>query len=251
MTPPLPRTTAAAAAPALAAAAVVWGGALLFCVSLGFFAYAYLIRFGRPASGTELVQPVAINAALFTMFALHHSVMARSAARARLRQRVPAWLERTLYTWLSSVLFILVCAWWQPVPGLAYRLSWPWSLAGYATQLAGVILTAWGARAIDVLELAGVRPFLAAWRNVPPRPHVPLKTGGLYALVRHPLYLAWVLMVFGAPAMTGTRAAFACVSTLYLIVAIPLEERGLIETFGQEYRRYQQRVRWRMIPGLY
>jgi protein-S-isoprenylcysteine O-methyltransferase Ste14 len=80
---------------------------------------------------------------------------------------------------------------------------------------------------------------------------VPLETTGLYALVRHPLYFAWVLLVFGAPHMTGTRLAFALVSTAYLALAVPLEERSLIRVFGDEYRAYQRKVRWRMVPGLY
>jgi protein-S-isoprenylcysteine O-methyltransferase Ste14 len=58
-------------------------------------------------------------------------------------------------------------------------------------------------------------------------------------------------MVFGTPAMTATRAAFALISTAYLALAIPLEERSLVHTFGEEYESYRRRVRWRMIPFLY
>jgi protein-S-isoprenylcysteine O-methyltransferase Ste14 len=74
---------------------------------------------------------------------------------------------------------------------------------------------------------------------------------GPYHLVRHPIYLGWALMTFGAPTMTGTRLAFAVISTAYLALAVPFEERSLVEAFGDEYLEYQRRVRWRMIPGLY
>ena len=58
-------------------------------------------------------------------------------------------------------------------------------------------------------------------------------------------------MVFGAAHMTGDRLAFAALTTLYLVVAIPLEERSLRRSFGDDYARYARDVRWRMIPFIY
>jgi protein-S-isoprenylcysteine O-methyltransferase Ste14 len=53
------------------------------------------------------------------------------------------------------------------------------------------------------------------------------------------------------PTMTMTRLAFAVISCLYLILAIPLEERTLLRTAGTAYRDYMSRVKWRMLPGIY
>jgi protein-S-isoprenylcysteine O-methyltransferase Ste14 len=78
-----------------------------------------------------------------------------------------------------------------------------------------------------------------------------LQTGGVYGVVRHPLYFGWALLVFGAPQMTVDRFAFALISTIYLAIAIPFEERGLDEMFGPAYDGYRKHVRWRMLPGLY
>ena len=108
------------------------------------------------------------------------------------------------------------------------------------------MLTARGSARLDVLDLAGVRAVSPA-----PVPHVPLQTHGVYGFVRHPVYFAWVLMVVGTPHMTMTRLTFAVISTTYLAIAIPFEERGLLDVFGSEYRDYQKRVRWRIIPGVY
>jgi protein-S-isoprenylcysteine O-methyltransferase Ste14 len=58
-------------------------------------------------------------------------------------------------------------------------------------------------------------------------------------------------MVFGAVQMTGDRAVFAIVSSLYLVIAIPWEERSLRASVGDAYARYAERVRWRMVPGVY
>ncbi len=69
--------------------------------------------------------------------------------------------------------------------------------------------------------------------------------------MRHPLYLGWTLVVFGAAAMTGDRLGFAAITTLYLMLAIPWEERSLRAAFGSDYERYIRQVRWRMIPFIY
>ena len=239
------------ASPRTPAVALVfaWGGAAAFAGSLLFFLYSYLVTFGRPAEHTALVEPIAIDAILFTGFALHHSAFARSAVKNRLASLLSPALERSVYTWVASLLFIGVCAAWRDVPGQLYELSGPAAVAGYAVQLVAVLLTARSSARLDVLDLAGVRPFLTS--RTSGADHVPLVTTGLYGFVRHPLYFAWMLLVFAAPHMTMTRLTFAVLSTGYLAIAIPFEERALVRVFGAGYREYQRHVRWRMIPGVY
>ena len=72
--------------------------------------------------------------------------------------------------------------------------------------------------------------------RITPRP-IEFKAEGPFAIVRHPIYLGWVLMVFATPVMTTSRLLFAVVSTLYLIAAIPFEERSLLENFPREIQR--------------
>jgi methanethiol S-methyltransferase len=193
---------------------------------------------------------VLTNVALFTAFALHHSVFARPRAKAWLSARVGDALERSVYTWIASALFFSVCSLWAFVRGELYALHGAFAVAGYIAQVLGVIVTVRSSARLDVLDLAGVRSVMQARRGERAA-HVPLETNGLYGFVRHPLYFGWLLFVFGTPHMTNTRFVFAVISSGYLAIAIPFEERSLIRTFGQAYREYQQRVRWRMIPGVY
>jgi protein-S-isoprenylcysteine O-methyltransferase Ste14 len=51
--------------------------------------------------------------------------------------------------------------------------------------------------------------------------------------------------------MTGDRLLFAAISVFYLIIAVPFEERSLGRNFGKQYARYQQLVRWRIVPYVY
>lgn len=245
--PPAPH---AAAAPSLLTIAFAWAGALLFVGALSFFLYAYLVRFGRPAGEGPALGPIIVDFVLFSGFALHHSLFARTGLKAWVRRLVPVTLERSFYTWVASAFLLATCWWWRPVPGVLYVLPRWAGWLGLTAQAAGIVLTFAGSRAIDVLDLAGVRPVLLA-KSRKFVAYVPLMTTGVYRIVRHPLYLGWALLVFGAPTMTATRAVFAIVSTAYLAIAIPWEERSLIDTFGDEYRQYQRGVRWRMVPFLY
>ena len=236
--------------PGPAAALIAWSGAVAFATSLGWFLYSYVVPWGSPGSPGPLAAPIAINIGLFSVFALHHSAFARTGLKGWLRRHLPAELERTLYTWISSVLFAIVCTAWAPVPGVWYRLEGPLALLGYGAQIAGVALTLVAGNNMDFLDLAGVRQVQRTRLGGSPS-HVALQTRGLYGFVRHPLYFAWVLVVFGTPDMTGTRATFASISTAYLALAIPWEERDLVELFGPGYEAYRRQVRWRMIPFLY
>ena len=224
--------------------------ALLFACSLATFLYKYFAAFGWPVPVDEPVWPnVSANIALFTIFALHHSALARSGAKRVVERVLTPALERPFYVFCASVLFLAVCLLWRPVPGELYRLEGAGALPGYIVQLTGIVLTARGSSALGAADLAGLR--LVREAHGTRTPAATLETSGLYGFVRHPLYFSWMLVVFGAPHMTMTRFVFAAVSTGYLAAAIPLEERGLIRTFGDDYRRYRQQVKWRMIPGIY
>jgi methanethiol S-methyltransferase len=219
----------------------VWLGGAMFVVSLAFCAWTYAVVFGRalPSSGWPAL---AIDMALITIFALHHSVFAREAVKARMTSVVPPSVLRSVYVWIASALLVLACALWRPVGGEIYRAQGVLAVALTVIQLAGLWLTAKATGRLDPLELAGIKP---------PRETTGLQLSGPFGWVRHPLYLGWTMMVFGAAHMTGDRLAFAAMTTFYLVVAIPLEERSLRRSFGDDYTRYTRAVRWRMIPFIY
>ena len=222
---------------------LVWLGGAAFVASLGLFVYCYFVVFGRTAGSERVLQPVLLNTFLFSVFAMHHSVLARASAKRRLVTVVPVQLERSFYVWVSSALFALVCLGWQPVDGLVYaRTGWP-ALPHWMAVIAGAVITWRAAAVLDPLELAGIRQ--AGGDDRTPA----FTVVGPYCWVRHPIYLGWMLIVFGVPVMTGTRLTFAIVSSAYLMVAIPFEERSLADAFGDTYRDYRRRVRWRVLPG--
>jgi methanethiol S-methyltransferase len=235
-------------------------GALLFVVSLAYFFIVYLTSFGVVTSDRDTASAITWNVTIFTLFAVHHSIFARTGIRRWVAQTVPAELERSVYVWIASLLFIAVCAWWRPVAGLAWQTTGSGSWVSWAVQTAGVWLTLRSAIALDFLELAGVRR-PEGFRVPDPREstaagglqasEMEFKTTGPYGWVRHPIYAGWFLFVWGASTMTTTRLTFAIVSCLYLLIAIPIEERTMRSQAGDAYGRYMARVRWRLLPGVY
>lgn len=227
-------------------------GGLVFIFSLIFAVYRYL-EFGwhdwrqTPWSWQRGWRPVVSDVLLFSVFALHHSLFARAGLKAHVSRLVSPALERAVYVWIASLLFVVVCAAWQPVPGILWDVAWPYSLALLPVQLAGLVMTLRGATRLDVLDLAGVRQAF----GLPTRRRSDLIDDGFYGFVRHPIYLGWLLLVWPTGAMTGTRLVFAAVSCLYLLAAVPIEERDLRRTFGTAYEDYARRVRWRIVPYIY
>jgi protein-S-isoprenylcysteine O-methyltransferase Ste14 len=226
--------------------AYVWLGAAVFVGSLLYFLWFYLVQLDRVAGGGGVVA-LTIDVSLFSLFAVHHSVMARSGAKRWISRLLPAELERSTYSWISSLLFLLVCAGWQPIGGTLYDAGGWLTVPLRLVQVTAIVLVAKATAALDALDLAGVRQL----ERLAPDTPAYLNTSGVYGLVRHPIYLGWVMFVFGAPRMTTDRAVFAIISTLYLALAVPLEERSLVQTFGEAYSRYSDRVRWRIVPGVY
>jgi protein-S-isoprenylcysteine O-methyltransferase Ste14 len=214
----------------------------VFVVALAVGTWRFLALGAPPAAG-PLVEGLLINTVLFGVFALHHSVLAREPVRAWVARLVSPALERPTYVWVASLLFMAACLAWRPIAGMVYRIPPPWAWAIGALQLTGGILTLDAARRIDVRVLAGLRP--------EPAQEGDLVARGTYRFVRHPIYLGWVLLVWAASDMTTGRLVFALISTTYLAIAVPFEERSLRRRFGPSYDGYRRAVRWRIVPGLY
>ena len=220
-------------------------GALAFAAALALLVASYGWVFATPAGRwqrDDAVGPVLVNLLLFTMFALHHSLFARAAVKARLAVVFSGTASGALYIWVSSLLFALVLLLWQPVPGVAWTAPAALAWLFQAVQWAGVAIIIDSARRLDLAEFLAIRP--RAGGEQPTR-------AGLYGVVRHPIYLGWTLAVWATPLMTGTRLSFAATSTAYLLVGMWFEERSLHRDMGDAYGQYVADVRWRIVPYVY
>ncbi len=188
-------------------------GGVVFVGSLLYFLWSYGWRFDAAVTaGTGAA--IGLDLALFSIFAMHHSVFARTGVKAWIARRVPAPLERSTYVWIASVLFLVTCGAWVAVPGLVWRAEGTLRWGLILVQAAAVVFTVDSARRLGLLHLAGLSQVLRA--DASASAPAELDQSGPYALVRHPIYFGWLLIVWPAPTMNGTRLVFAIVSTLYL-----------------------------------
>jgi methanethiol S-methyltransferase len=217
-----------------------WGGGAVFVGALAFCAYTFVFVWARDAGFHGAA--IATDALLFTAFATHHSVFARDSVKRGIAQVVPERLIRSTYVWIASLLLTGVCGFWQTIGGQVYDAGGWLAVLHAGIQVTGLALIVSAVRKIDALELSGIREHAR---------DEPLQITGPYRLVRHPIYLGWLLATFGPAHLTLDRLVFAGISAVYLVIAMPIEERALLRSFGETYARYQERVRWRVVPYIY
>jgi len=181
------------------------------------------------------------DAALCMAFFIQHSVMVRKPFRRGLVRFVPDEYAAAVYAISSGIVVLAMMAFWQKSGGtlVVLRAPFRWLLhVTYFLSLAGFF---WGTRALGVFDPFGIRPILGRLRAVSPK-GVSFIVKGPYRLVRHPLYLCMILMIWSCPDLTRDRLLFNVFWTGWIVIASRLEERDLVAEFGDAYLEYQSRV---------
>jgi methanethiol S-methyltransferase len=188
------------------------------------------------------LQAIVVNLLLMSLFAIQHSVMARPQFKKWWTQFVPASVERSTYVLFANVALALLLWRWRPIPTVIWQIDNP----QIAAVLLGLSLLGWvlvfsSTFLINHFELFGLHQVINNLTGTP-MPTTRFRAPLLYKMVRHPIYLGFIIAFWITPVMTAGHLLFAAVTTAYIFVGIALEEHDLIAVFGDEYRRYRQRV---------
>lgn len=211
------------------------------------YAIGFVEGFGVPktidsGATAPLIESLVVNLGLLAVFAVQHSVMARPAFKRWWTQFVPASVERSTYVLLATLALALLCWQWRPMPTVLWSIGNPtvaMALVGLSLFGFGVVLTS--SYLINHLELFGLQQVINSLGNREMSAPV-FRTPLFYQFVRHPLYVGFIIAFWATPSMTVGHLLFAAATTAYIVVGALLEERDLVDLFGDDYRRYRERV---------
>jgi protein-S-isoprenylcysteine O-methyltransferase Ste14 len=233
--------------PARAAALAYGLAAYALFFATVFYAIGFVANLGVPKGidgGVAASMPVAlaVNLSLLGLFALQHSIMARPAFKRWWTRFVPHSVERSTYVVLACAALVLLFVFWIPMPAPV----WTVTAEPAATILLGLSLAGWtlvfaSTFLISHTELFGLKQVMMNWRGRG-LPDPTFRTPLFYRVVRHPLYLGFLIAFWSTPAMTLGHLLFAAATTAYILIAIQLEEHDLVGLFGDRYRDYRRRV---------
>lgn len=194
------------------------------------------------------------NLLLILLFGVIHSATAQRPFHRFLERFLPPQATRSIYLALSGLALVALMGLWQSTRTLLWALSLSpiaatlLSALPYYALLCGGPL--WIMQRFDGCEFLGFRQISQSRSRLDRvQDHLKLQTDGIYARVRHPIYLFTLLAFFLTPVMSLDRFLVFLGTLLYLAWGIPVEEKKLITIFRADYLAYQKKVP-ALIPNL-
>lgn len=207
---------------------------------VGFVLFLGNLGGGSTVSGAPSLSwgpALAIDLGLLLAFCGHHSLMARRPVKALLHQRIGPTNERSLYVLVAGLLLVALVEFWQPIgpPLWVATGALLWILRGLFAL--GWLLAIVGSWQLDHRRLFGFRPTL---QRLVKRGEAPdgLVTTGVYAWVRHPIYLGTSVAMWSTPLGTPGHLVLASVLCGYILFGMRLEERDLADEHGAQFEQW-------------
>ena len=190
--------------------------------------------------GLSTISVLFWNSALMIIWGTQHSFMARSGFKENWIKIVPPAMERSTYVLFVAIFTALLVLLWQPLPTVI------WDLSGTAvgdalvvTYVLGWLIVLYATFLINHFHLFGLQQTFARLteRELKDASFI---TPSLYKLVRHPMMLGVLIGLWSIPTLTVGRLLISAGLTVYIWIALRLEERTLVAELGEQYLKYQK-----------
>ena len=122
---------------------------------------------------------------------------------------------------------------------MLYSIPSPWMYLMVVGQGIAAIAMIAAVMQTGLWEFVGLSQFSPYYGETKPSG---LINDGLYAYVRHPIYLAALVFIWLSPEMTLNRLVLWAVLSIYIVIGAYFEERKLLREFGSEYADYKART---------
>lgn len=182
-----------------------------------------------------------LNSSLCLLFFFQHSAMIRKSFRNRLGNIIPDHYHMAVYAISSGMVLLILVIFWQDSHLYIFKLQGVFRVLFRIVFFGSIGLSVWGILALGSVDFLGTNSILASMKGIKNKP-VPFFVGGPYRWVRHPLYLFTLLMIWFCPDLSIDRLLFNILVTGWMWGAIWLEERDLVDAFGENYLKYKRKV---------
>lgn len=222
----------------------------LFAYLLFNLSFAYLLGFlldvGVPRAINEgavsaPLPALTINVFLVFLFGFFHSLMARESFKRWWTRIIPPDAERPTFVLQSALFLSVAMIFWQPMPQVIWQLEGMAEVGVLVLFVLGVVTVFTSTFLIDHFELFGLKQVWSAGQEKPAS-EPEFVTPFLYRIVRHPMQLGVLVLLFATPQMTIGHLIFSVAMTIYVLIGLCFEERALLREFGVDYARYREEV---------
>jgi methanethiol S-methyltransferase len=181
------------------------------------------------------------NAALSLIFFIQHSIMLRKWFRAHVLKFLPKPYLDPLFAISSALALLVMLIAWQDSSYVILSAEGAYRLIFRLLFLVSGAGFLWASHSLKSFDSFGTKRLLLHAENKQPK-EMPLTIRGAYRFVRHPLYFFSLLMIWSSPDITADRLLFNILWSTWIVVGTLLEEKNLVQDFGEKYRDYQKAV---------
>lgn len=201
-----------------------------------FRLFSFLYNSSERLTGVSLPEALFINSALILFFSLPHSLLLNAKYKTQFLKYIPQPLYSTFYSLHACLAIILMDNFWASFPGHLYLLNGSAKYLFNGLYVVSWLYMLWAMISTGLFRQSGIEQWYLALKGKSIKNN--LAQHGAYQYCRHPIYAAFLAMMWTTPNMSYDHLFLSVTWSIYIFVGMMLKERRLMRNKG--YQRYMQ-----------